>query len=131
MSLWLYQYWQFGHRTAKGWGRMSENWAAGLLRFDNDRDSPFSLLPDNTDGTTNQHGDLPSFDDFLSRATRNSELLKPSPLCYWTIHEVFDGTEYAVVDAALQFRQKLREALESSDFSTFKPTSVPLALPQV
>ena len=110
---------------------MSENWAAGLLRFDNDRDSPFSLLPDSTDGTTKQHGDLPSFDDFVSGAPRNLELLKPSPLCYWTIHEVFDGPVYDVVDEAPQFRQKLREALESSDFSTFKPASLPVALPQV
>jgi hypothetical protein len=131
MSLWLYQYWQFGYRTAKGWGRTSENWAAGLLRFANDRDSPFSLLLDNADGTTEQHGDLASFDHFRSEATRNPELLKPSPWCYWTVHEVFDGPKYDVVDEAPQFRQKLREALESSDFSTFKPTSLPVALPQV
>ena len=131
MSLWLYQYWQFGHRTAKGWGRTSENWAPGLLRFDNDRDSPFSLLLDNTGGTTKQHGDLASFDDFTSGATHSPELLKPSPWCYWTIHEIFDGSKYDVVDEAPQFRQKLREALESSDFSTFKPTSLPVALPQV
>src|SRR5205085_10614625 len=58
-------------------------------------------------------------------------LLKPSSLCYWSIHEVFDGPRYDIVDEAPQFRQKLREALESSDFSTFKPTSLPVALPQV
>jgi hypothetical protein len=131
MSLWLYQYWQFGHRTAKGWGRKSENWATGLLRFGNDRDSPFSLLLENTDGAAKQHGDLTSFDDFRSGATHNPELLRPSPWCYWTIHEVFNGPEYDVVDEARQFRQKLREAFESSDFSTFKPTSLPVALPQV
>jgi hypothetical protein len=131
MSLWLYQYWQFGHRTAKGWGRTSENWAVGLLRFDDDRDSPFSLLLDKTDGTTTQHGDLASFDDFRSEATHNPELLKPSPWCYWTIHKAFGGPEYDVVDEAPQFRQKLREALESGDFSTFKPTSLPVALSQV
>jgi hypothetical protein len=131
MSLWLYQYWQFGYRTAKGWGRTSENWAVGLLRFDNDRDSPFSLLLDNTDGATKEHGGLTSFEDFRSEATHNPELLKPSPWCHWTIHEVFDGPEYDVVDEARQFRQKLREALESSDFSTFRPTSLPVALPQI
>jgi hypothetical protein len=131
MSLWLYQYWQFGYRTAKSWGRTSGNWATGLLRFGNDRDSPFSVLLENTDGVTKQHGDLTSFDDFGSEATRNPEPFKPSPWCYWTIHKVFDGPEYDVVDEARQFRQKLREALESSDFSTFKPTSLPVALPQV
>jgi hypothetical protein len=131
MSLWLYQYWQFGHRTAKGWGLASQNWAAGLLRFNNDRDSSFSFLLDGTDGTTKQHGDLASFDDFISGATPNPELLTPSPLCYWTVHKVFDGPEYDVVDEAPKFRQKLREALESSNFSTFKPTSLPAALPQV
>jgi hypothetical protein len=131
MSLWLYQYWQFGHRTAKGWGRTSENWATRLLRFGNDRDSPFSLLLENTDGAAKQHGDLTSFDDFGSGATHNPELLRPSPWCYWTIHKVFNGPEYDVVDEAQQFRQKLREAFESSDFSTFKPTSLPVALPQV
>jgi hypothetical protein len=131
MSLWLYQYWQFGYRTAKGWGSTSENWAAGLLRFGNDRDSPFSLLLENTDGATKEHGDLTSFDDFRSEATHNLELLKPSPWCYWTIHEVFDGPKYSVAGEAAQFRQKLKEALESSDFSTFKPTSLPVALPQV
>src|SRR2546423_1411649 len=121
MSLWLYQYWQFGHSTAKGWGCRPENWAAGLLRSDNDRDSPFSLLLDNTDGTTKQQRDLVSFDDFRSEATRNSELLNPSPWCYWTIHKVFDGPTYNIIDEAPRFRQKLRESLESSDFSTLKP----------
>jgi hypothetical protein len=131
MSIWLYQYWQFAHRTAKGWGISSQYWAPGLLRSDNEQESPFSLLPDGTDGPTTRHGDLAPFNDFGSGAAPIHDLLTPSPLCYWTVHKIFDGPEYSTVDEAPKFRKKLREALESSDFSTFKPISLPVALPQV
>ncbi len=133
MSTWLYQYWRFSHRTAKGWGRPSANWAPGLLalNIDKDKDNNSPISSRVIEDLDVPLSESTSFRTGPPEAMPVPTASNPTALCYWTVHKWFTGTEYDVTDAAPQFREILITALESGDFSDIRSTSLPVALPQV
>ncbi|KAF2810121.1 uncharacterized protein BDZ99DRAFT_442635, partial [Mytilinidion resinicola] len=152
MSTWLYQFWLFSFTTAKFWGKGPRNWTAHHLGF---TDQPFTssesaLTPrypledrmDVGEGSSSSNG-LP-----LGHLTR------PTTLCNWAIHVFQEGYEgawsetdpihdkYAVDTGsglkdwppawtAPPFEARLRNNIESNDFSSLPAETLPMAISQV
>ena len=90
MSTWLYQFWIYAFKTAKYWGRGPRNWTVDLLRFEQFKavglvQSPRSPVL-NFETMVHQQ-----FHSVVPQGTRRgfdktSLIVKPSPLCRWSIH---------------------------------------------
>lgn len=149
MSTWLYQFWLFSFQTAKNWGRGPRNWTAELLRFDDFHD-PISIASPNTLLLKNTLWATVGSPRNVSANTRVSP--SPSPLCRWAIHvrlvlyqplpgppaEIFDNPygegswrAWGNSKPSPSFEETLTNGLESNDFSTFRVSDLPVAVPQI
>ena len=82
MSQWLYQFWLYGFKTTKYWGRGPQTWNAARLRFlDHLFGSPvgFPSTPEMSLRNT-------LYQRTSSTLHEDDNTEKPSPLCRWSIH---------------------------------------------
>lgn len=90
MSTWLYQFWIYGFKTAKYWGRGPRNWTVDLLRFEQFKavglvQSPRSPVPKFEIMAHQQfHSVMPQ--NARQGFDKTNLIAKPSPLCRWSIH---------------------------------------------
>ncbi|ORY14914.1 hypothetical protein BCR34DRAFT_598820 [Clohesyomyces aquaticus] len=143
MSEWLYQYWYYGFKTAKTWGRGPREWTAASLQFDDFRPLARRSLP----STPGDMANTPS--------TQLEVIARPSDLCRWLIHvpnsdyfgseddspemthptpDPNDESTWTDWPATWQdppLNTRLRDALEHNDFSTVKAGKLPVAVPQI
>ena len=144
MSNWLHQFWLFGFKTAKHWGRGPRDWTAELMKFDLSQTRSPAPLPDtpksDVDGTASQ-------------STLKS-LPKPSSLCRWSIHcrrikyepcrsrtpspdpnpDPMDESTWKPWPSSWSeppFQARLHNGLESNDFSDIKAGSLPIVIPPI
>ena len=143
MSNWLHQFWLFGFKTAKYWGRGPRDWTAELMRLDLSQaisPAPLPGTPTSTDRTTSQ-------------STLKS-LPKPSSLCRWSIHcriiayepcrsrtpspdpdpDPTDESTWKPWPSSWSeppYQARLHNSLESNDFSDIKSGSLPIAIPPI
>jgi hypothetical protein len=110
MSIWLYQFWVFGFKTAKNWGDGLSEPNAEELGFGQNRElgcarsSPSSSQPSPTRTSTKQ----------------------PSDICFWTLHTLqFEYDEYV---EEVPFEEVLRNNIESNRFSSYSASQLPLEL---
>jgi hypothetical protein len=153
MSTWLYQFWFFSFKTAKYWGRGPRDWVADFLGFPRNgvgiSPVPFSLHSPSDNSGNSIHEEVSGPSEF--NMTNITSM--PSPLCFWTIH-VHEPSYQMLPDPPLQeqgvmdpadpetFRQwprewtspsyseRLRNALESNDFSNIPTDQLPAAIPE-
>ncbi|KAI9764311.1 MAG: hypothetical protein M1840_008529 [Geoglossum simile] len=141
MSTWLYQFWLFSFRTAKYWGWGPRDWTADNLGFTTHEVPTFTSSPH----TPNAIAPSP---DMVMDWSLEDTAQKPSPFCHWSIHveeviyERMPFTNPAGPDPSkdgswtewpetTSFEEKLRNCLESNDFSNIKADQLPLAVPQI
>jgi hypothetical protein len=146
MSIWLYEFWLFGFTTAKNWGRGPQIWNATNLRFsdwqsssiDSAARSPGSLEPGAQDQSTNS----PESHDIGS-----TDVADPCQFCRWSVHmEYCTASDYHYVSEsssesefdggeesrkAPAFEERLKESLESNDFSSINLSQVPVSVPAI
>lgn len=82
MSQWLYQFWLYGFKTTKYWGRGPQTWNAARLRFPNYLvESPvgFPSTPEMSLRNT-------LYQRTSSNLLEDDNTERPSPLCHWSIH---------------------------------------------
>jgi hypothetical protein len=153
MSTWLYQFWFFSFKTAKYWGQGPRNWFADILGFGADGVAIFpipSSYHSPSDRTVHSpHGQTSGVAEWnIKTAT-----CIPSPLCHWTIHveepdyEPLPNPhllEHGAMDPAYpetyqqwpnewtipSYSERLRNALESNDFSNIPTHRLPAAIPE-
>ncbi len=154
MSTWLYQFWLFSFKTAKYWGRGPRDWFADLLYFGRDGVENFPL-PASPHTPSDRTGQPPQVQLSGGSGLNNTSLgPQPSPFCRWTIHvkgvrydplPEIPVLEHDVMDPAdpntypqwpaewmiPSYSEKLRNALESNDFSTISADHLPAAIPEV
>jgi hypothetical protein len=143
-STWLYQFWIFSFRTAKYWGRGPRDWTADNLGFTTPQ-GPTSIPSPHTPGMI-----APS-PDVAMDSNPAGGMLKPSPLCRWSIHvqhqdymripspdpespnpqEDANWAKWPESWEIPSFEERLRNGLESNDFSNIKTDQLPLAVPQI
>ena len=154
ISKWLYQFWIYGFKTAKCWGRGPRNWDAESLRlnvFPAISPAPTSSTPgpevEATDGAQ----------DFPERNNPNvSDItLEPSPLCRWSIHyhnplryqpcrsrtptpdpspDPLDEATWKPWPSSWQepsYQTRLLNNLTTNDFSDIEAKDLPIAVPQI
>ncbi|KAH0545456.1 hypothetical protein FGG08_000457 [Glutinoglossum americanum] len=134
-------------RTAKYWGRGPRDWTADNLGFSRHQE-PISIPSPNTLGMIANSPDAAA-----GHQSRASLSQKPSSLCHWSIHveevdyepvlsppqeqghpdpqEEGAWAEWPESWGTLSFEERLRNGLESNDFSNIKADELPLAVPQV
>ena len=153
MSIWLYQFWLFGFTTAKNWGRGPRAWNATNLGFldwqlssiDSAAKSPSS--PES--GAQGQTTNFPESHDAGSTDDAN-----PYQFCRWSRHQEyymstntpasesdnasessseseFDGEHWPESWKAPPFDERLKENLESNDFSSISLGQVQLSVSAV
>lgn len=150
MSKWLYQFWIYGFKTAKSWGRGPRNWDADSLRlnvFPAISPAPTSSTPRPEVEATNDERDFPERGNHIT--------LEPSPLCRWSIH-YRDTLQYQVcrsrtptpepspdpLDEASwkpwpsswqepSYQTRFLDNLATNDFSNIKAKDLPIAVPQI
>jgi hypothetical protein len=137
ISSWLYQFWLFAFMTSKHWGKEPLAWTKYNLDFDayedfRHRQSPASpaLLPNSPVGL-GDHNDVAP------------EIQMPSQLCRWSIHideraeELVDDQFSDIIPERPQtsthppLEERLRNALESNDFSNIASDRLPLAMSHI
>lgn len=153
MSTWLYQFWFFSFKTAKYWGQGPRDWVADILGFVRNEVEVFPVPSSQNSPSVmagrSPHGQVSGETEI--RATTVASM--PSPLCRWTIH--VSEPSYArlpgpplLEDAAMDhadpetyqewprewrtpsYTEKLRNALESNDFSNISTDQLPAAIPE-
>jgi hypothetical protein len=154
MSTWLYQFWLFSFKTAKHWGRGPRFWNQVNLGFDKYQETALISAPDtparcDAGGASNQADSLPP---------QQQEALQPINLCRWSVHtrEIAYSEDDADIDQSAFSRgrvddpdneqewrdwpkswhqhtlpAKLRENLESNDFSDLDVNCLPMGVSQV
>lgn len=153
MSTWLYQFWLFSFKTAKYWGQGPRDWVADMLGFGRNGIEIFPI-PSSHHSSSNKAGCSPH--EQLSGTTElniTTPASVPSPLCRWTIHVVgraYEGLpdppllEHGMMDPTdpetyqqwpqewtiLSHSEKMRNALESNDFSHIPTDQLPAAIPE-
>ncbi|MCJ1472336.1 hypothetical protein MMC13_000983 [Lambiella insularis] len=145
ISKWLYQFWMYGFKTAKHWGRGPREWTAELLHHsDFAVTSPASIV-----------GTPRPFLDAAAMPSTNDKMIKPSSLCRWSIHSMenmsyescpdrvqspepyadpLDETswkEWPSTWEAPPLEMRLLANLASNSFSEIIAEDLPIALPQV
>jgi len=148
MSTWLYQFWLFSFKTAKYWGQGPRDWSANILGFEPNNVEIFPMPSSHHSpadwAVRSLHGQDSNMKDVASL---------PSPLCRWSIH--VPGHDYVPLpdiplleDGAMDpadpetyqqwppewripsYSEKLRNALESNDFSNIPTDRLPAAIPE-
>jgi hypothetical protein len=156
LSTWLYQFWLFSFKTAKHWGRGPRDWTASLLQVEKYRDLASGSLP-NTPGTATGIPDnhTTSNDSRTQDKDLSGDSPKPSSLCRWSIRTQYVDYEaipspnpstpstvddpgdergwkdWPADDHHTQFADKLRNGLETNDFSNVRANKLPMALSQI
>ncbi|OCL03760.1 hypothetical protein AOQ84DRAFT_418262 [Glonium stellatum] len=154
MSTWLYQFWFYAFKTAKYWGRGPRNWNAELLRFEDFGGAMLSLpnTPSaNPSPSIFQHSPL---DVRMAEGAGEDEDVAPSNLCRWVIHVPYtpyeplaspprdmtgaydlnnpeDWPKWPVGWEVPEFQDRLKNGLETNDFSTAKAHDLPVAVDQI
>lgn len=150
MSKWLYQFWIYGFKTAKSWGRGPRNWDADSLRlnvFPAISPAPTSSTPRPDVEATNDERDFPE--------RSNHIMHEPSPLCRWSIHyhhtlqyqdcrsrtptpepspDPLDEASWKPWPSSWQepsYQTRLLDNLATNDFSNIKAKDLPIAVPQI
>lgn len=153
LSKWLYQYWYFGFKTAKHWGRGPRAWTADNLDFGRNILSLDGPSP-NTNANSPAdifHSSVNSPGNWNHHRTHSSNIPNPTQLCRWSIHVL--QSEYEVVsspppqspDSSADenpehfkewpadwheppFEQRLRDNFATNDFSDLKAEDLPIAI---
>lgn len=149
LATWLHQFWYFGFKTAKFWGRGPRNWTTENLGFG---DYPSMLSMQSPNSTTMGLSAAPSPAVDSPESSHPSTLEKhssgPTPLCRWSIHVSQEGYEEipsppesgsADIDGdhlkdwptawhQPSFDQKLSDNLESNDFSSINSCELPISV---
>ena len=148
MSIWLYEFWLFGFTTAKNWGCGPQTRNATNLRFPDRKSSSINSaarLPGPPEsGTQNQSTNFPESHDVGS-----TDVAGPFQFCRWSVHteyctasdshyvsessskSEFDGGGWQESQKAPTFEERLKETLESNDFSSINLSQVPLLVPAI
>jgi hypothetical protein len=147
MSTWLYQFWLFSFKTAKYWGQGPRDWFADILGFEPNIVEMFPIPSSHhspADWGRSLHGQDSNMTDVTSL---------PSLLCRWSIHVSEPGYVQLpdlplLKDGAMDpadpetyqqwlpewgipsYSEKLRNALESNDFSNIPTDRLPAAIPE-
>ena len=145
MSKWLNQFWLFGFKTAKFWGRGPRHWTAHSLRLDLSQTISPAPVPDTPKSDT---------DEIVSQRILDS-VPKPSSLCRWSIHyrpevdwesnrsrtpspdpdpDPADETTWKPWPSSWSeplYQERLLNSLESNDFSNIKAERLPVAVPHM
>lgn len=153
MSTWLYQFWFFSFKTAKYWGRGPRDWFADLLAFGRDGVDIFPA-PASPHPASDMVGHSPRGQSLVASGLSNTSVgSQPSPLCHWAIHLQersyeplpdpplleHDAMDPANPDTFQEwprewmvpsYPEKLRNALESNDFSNIPTEKLPAAIPE-
>ena len=142
LSNWLYEFWYFGFKTAKHWGRGPATWTAsnlwpeGVRRYSPGLSSPSPAPAQVFNGPTTA-AQTPNTNRLTSRP--NPE---PTELCRWSIHLLpKDDVDWSDDDSYQEsiginvewpsamfnasFEQKLQEGLETNSFSTVGAATIP------
>jgi hypothetical protein len=153
MSTWLQQFWLFAFKTAKHWGRGPRQWNAENLGFldwslQSSAPSPSFLAP------SPPVGDMHSAwmgEESHQNSTSSSGLSLPPLLCRWAIHYFQDDYDYessplkeSIIDdrssadavwpaawAQPTFEERLKNNLESNDFSNIATDKLPVTVPRL
>jgi hypothetical protein len=148
MSTWLYQFWLFSFKTAKYWGQGPRDWFADILGFEPNIVKNFPMPSSHHSPADWAGRSLPGQD---SNMTDVASL--PSSLCRWSIHvsqPSYEGLpdlppqKDGAMDPAdpetyqqwplewgiPSYSEKLRNALESNDFSNIPADQLPAAIPE-
>lgn len=152
MNEWLYQFWLFSFKSAKHWGTGPRHWTADGLRFDAFEANIPTSSKDTPRSSSSVYGASPRA---ISSPSTNNHLPNPEPsqLCNWVIHvsgahhdfvppthtaapsqDPHDESTWKPWDHSWKepsFDERIRDALEHSDFSTLKSDQLPVAIPQV
>lgn len=152
MNEWLYQFWLFSFKSAKHWGRGPRHWTAAGLRFDEFEANVPTSSQDTPRSSSSVHG---ASSHAISSPSTNDRMPYPEPsqLCNWAIHVSGAAHDYVPLKHAAvaepnphdestwkswdhswqkpSFDERIRDALEHSDFSTLKSDQLPVAIPQV
>ena len=153
LSKWLYQYWYFGFKTAKHWGRGPRAWTADNLNFGHNILSLDGPSP-NTNANSPVgifHSSVNSPGNWNHHRTHASNIPNPTQLCRWSIH-VFQSEYEAVFSPPPQssdssadenaehfkewpagwhkppFEQRLRDNFATNDFSDLKAEDLPISI---
>ncbi|KAF7510663.1 hypothetical protein GJ744_006275 [Endocarpon pusillum] len=153
MSTWLYQFWLFSFKTAKYWGQGPRDWFADLLAFGRDGADMFPV-PASPHTPSDRIGQSPQGQPSVASGLNNIGVgSKPSLLCRWAIHvkpQPYQSLpdppllEHRAMDPAdpetyqpwpeqwmaSSYSEKLRNALESNDFSNIPTDQLPAAIPE-
>lgn len=145
MSKWLYQFWSYGFKTAKCWGRGPREWNASNLGLTID----YGTSPKPYPGTPR-----PGLQARLSSSTRDT-FPRPSPLCRWSIHyeevihyqpcksrtpspepnpDPFNEGTWKPWPSSWETppcQEKLLSSLSTNSFSTIGADTLPIAIPKL
>jgi len=155
MSTWLYQFWLYSFTTAKYWGQGPRTWTANNLGFER-VDKPFDV---GSPGDMHSPRSMSQYGSSLiqspgAESSRGAQgrHLGPSQLCRWSIHvfqEEYEGipepeqmpeadTEHRIIDKEWptawktpSFEERMRDNLETNDFSSIKASELPIAMPDL
>lgn len=155
ISTWLSQFWLFGFKSAKHWGRGPRDWNVETLKFTYDIQAAPRTIPSLFDF------DTMIIDSASPRLRSNStpieRLPKPPALCRWSIHCTAEASnaDYEPIDEPFepelepdpqdettwqywpdawkspQFQSRLVDGLASNTFSNIKAEELPIAVPHV
>lgn len=148
MSEWLYQFWFFSFKTAKCWGRGPKEWDAAILQLEHF--PTISTMPQLSASSSASRSEPEAA--IYQHALET--IVKPSPLCRWSIH--YYGAEYEPIqsrspspdpspdpldegswrqwptsDRQSTYQERLINGLESNRFSNIDDKTLPIAIPQV
>lgn len=113
MSIWLYQFWIFGFRTAKNWGDSISELSAEELGFGQNQELGSAIS---------------SLSPYQPSPTRTSTT-QLSDICFWTLHLFEYGKEEVEEEVEeVPFEEVLRNNLESNRFSSYSVSQLPLGL---
>lgn len=131
----------FAFKTAKHWGTGPRDWTAQHLNVD----SGSAMLTSFSPATPGTSYPSPMAVDRPSPELNRQKQFRPSMLCRWSVHlpdydEPIEAPPLQTESAASQwpsewqtpdYLDRLRNGLESNDFSDSKIENLPVAIPQV
>jgi hypothetical protein len=153
MFTWLYQFWLFSFKTTKYWGRGPRDWFADILGFGRNGAETFPD-PSSLHSPSEMAGSSPQGQALgIAEFSRTGLASGPSALCRSTIHAcelcfeqlpdplLLKHTAMNPTDPktyhpwpqewrTLSSSEKLRNALESNDFSNIPTDQLPAAIPE-
>ncbi|MCJ1396054.1 hypothetical protein MMC18_008941 [Xylographa bjoerkii] len=145
MSKWMYQFWSYGFKSAKYWGRGPREWTAEMLNIGH------SLATSPLPNVSTPRASIEAAD---SRHRMNI-VLAPSPPCRWSIHynpvmkydacrsrsrspeqdpDPFDEESWRPwpnSEQTVPYQERLLDSLASNRFSNISTDSLPVAVPQI